>query len=81
MVPAWQQRLLHVCLTVIVVAVFSALALAPFVLSRSMETADTTSLRNEIFELHLGIDALRVALRDWQAARAAPGVPDESLGL
>lgn len=63
-VPVWQQRLLHVCLTAIVVAVFSALALAPFVLSRNMETADTTSMRNEVFELHLGIDALHDALLD-----------------
>ncbi|MCZ0961857.1 hybrid sensor histidine kinase/response regulator [Paracoccus benzoatiresistens] len=80
-VPVWQQRLLHVCLTVIVVAVFSALALAPFVLSKNMETADTTSMRNEMFELHLGIDALHGALLDWQAARAMGGEPDESLGL
>ena len=80
-VPIWQQRLLHVCLTMIVVAVFSALALAPFVLSRNMETADTTSMRNEMFELHLGIDALHDALLDWQAARASGGEPDESLGL
>lgn len=79
-VPVWQQRLLHVCLTAIVVAVFSALALAPFVLSRNMETADTTSMRNEVFELHLGIDALHDALLDWRAARAAGGAPDESLG-
>ncbi|MFD2814660.1 hypothetical protein ACFSYD_09780 [Paracoccus aerius] len=70
-VPVWQKRLLHVCLTMIVVAVFSALVLAPFLLSRNMETADTTAMRNELFELHLGIDALNHALSDWQMARAA----------
>ncbi|MTE01084.1 response regulator [Paracoccus sp. YIM 132242] len=80
-VPVWQQRLLHVCLTLIALAVFSALALAPFVLSRNMETADTSSMRSEMFELHLSIDAMRAALLDWQAARAGGGTPDESLGL
>lgn len=80
-VPVWQKRLLHVCLTMIVVAVFSALVLAPFLLSRNMETADTTAMRNELFELHLGIDALNHALSDWQMARAAGGTPDESLRM
>lgn len=68
LLPRWQTRLLQAGLTMIVVAVFSALAIAPSVLRRNMETVDTSALRSELFDLHLGIDAYRVAVAEWQDA-------------
>lgn len=79
--PRWQQRLLRVCLGLIIVAVFSALVLAPFVLQRNLETADTTALRNELFELHQGIDALERAGEGWRVARDMEGTAIERAGL
>ncbi|MFC0199414.1 hybrid sensor histidine kinase/response regulator [Paracoccus rhizosphaerae] len=80
-IPVWQKRLMNLCLIAVVGAVFLAMALAPFVLSRNMETADRTSMRNELFELHLSIDAMRNAIADWQAARLTGDEPSEALGL
>lgn len=67
-IPRWQTRLLQFSLTAIVLAVLSALVIAPSVLRRNMETVDTSALRSELFDLHLGIDAFSVAVVEWQDA-------------
>ncbi|SDL59553.1 hybrid sensor histidine kinase/response regulator [Paracoccus chinensis] len=68
-IPRWQTRLLQVSLAAIVLAVLAALVIAPSVLRRNMETVDTSALRSELFDLHLGIDAFRVAVVEWQDAQ------------
>jgi len=79
--PRWQQNLLRVCLGLVMISVFSALALAPFVLQRNLETADTTAMRNELFELHQGTDALTRAISGWRATRDAGTAETERAGL
>ena len=67
-IPRWQTRMLQISLTAIVLAVLAALVIAPSVLRRNMETVDTSALRSELFDLHLGIDAFSVAVDEWQDA-------------
>lgn len=79
-IPRWQTRLLQVSLAAIVLAVLAALVIAPSVLRRNMETVDTSALRSELFDLHLGIDAFRVAVVEWQDAQLK-GTPEDRAAL
>lgn len=79
-IPSWQTRLMQVSLAAVVLAVLAALVIAPSVLRRNMETVDTSALRSELFDLHLGIDAFRVAVVEWQDAQLK-GTPEDRAAL